>query len=166
MKLQKITPYLWFDHDAEKAAHFYVSLLKNAKITKIIRIPAGTDKLPNYTWSEGSVMEVNFTLDGQDFTALNGGSLYSFTNAVSFVINCEDQAEVDHFWHGLLADGGKEMQCGWLNDQFGVCWQVVPTAWLKLMSSPDPAIVARVFNATMGMGKIIIANLEAAAAGK
>src|SRR3954468_11804839 len=155
---QKITPMLWFDTQAEEAANFYVSIFKNSKLGKISRYSeAGPGPA-------GSAMTVAFELDGQPFTALNGGPYFKFTEAVSFVISCADQAEVDHYWDRLL-EGGSPSQCGWLKDKFGLSWQVVPTRLSELASDPDSARVGRVMGAMMKMVKMDIAALEAAARG-
>ena len=156
--MQKIAPFLWFDTQAEEAANFYVSVFKNSKLGKIARYSeAGPGPA-------GSAMTVAFELDGLAFTALNGGPYFKFTEAVSFVISCADQAEVDHYWDRLL-EGGSASQCGWLKDKFGLSWQVVPTRLSELASDPDSAKVARVMGAMMKMIKLDIAALEAAARG-
>ena len=156
--MQKIAPFLWFDTQAEEAANFYVSVFKNSKLGKIARYSeAGPGPA-------GSAMTVAFELDGLAFTALNGGPYFKFTEAVSFVISCADQAEVDHYWDRLL-EGGSASQCGWLKDKFGLSWQVVPTRLSELASDPDSAKVARVMGAMMKMIKLDIATLEAAARG-
>jgi predicted 3-demethylubiquinone-9 3-methyltransferase (glyoxalase superfamily) len=155
MPLQKITPFLWFDHQAEEAANFYVSIFPNSKIGKIARYgKAGPGPA-------GSVMTIEFQLDGQPFVALNGGPIYKFTEAISFVVNCETQDEVDHYWDKLSADGG-EVQCGWLKDKFGLSWQVVPSVLVKLLSGPDPAGAQRAMKAMLGMKKLDIAALQRA----
>ena len=165
MQLSKkaITPCLWFDTQAEEAAKFYCSVFKNSKITSVSRFPeAGQDV---HGKPAGSVMVAAFELDGQPFTALNGGPQFTFTPAISFFVNCESQQEVDYYW-SKLSEGGKEIQCGWLKDKFGVAWQVVPTAFFKLVADPDPAKVARVMQAMMKMVKFDIAALERAAKGE
>jgi predicted 3-demethylubiquinone-9 3-methyltransferase (glyoxalase superfamily) len=144
--MSKISPMLWFDNQAEEAANFYVSLFPNSRI-----VSAGG-------------MTVAFELDGVPFTGLNGGLMFKFNEAVSFVIDCEDQAEVDRYWDALLADGGSPSQCGWLKDRFGLSWQVVPKALGRLMSDPDKAKAGRVAAAMMKMIKLDVAALEAAAA--
>jgi predicted 3-demethylubiquinone-9 3-methyltransferase (glyoxalase superfamily) len=158
--MPKITPFLWFDSDAEDAARFYVSIFPNSKITKVARYP--TDAPGKQA---GQVMTVAFELDGQKINALNGGPVFKFDEAVSFTIDCKDQAEVDYYWERLTADGGKASQCGWLKDRFGFSWQVTPEALIRLTTSDDMARNQRVFAAMMQMGKIDIAKLEAAAAG-
>jgi predicted 3-demethylubiquinone-9 3-methyltransferase (glyoxalase superfamily) len=157
--MQKITPMLWFDKEAEEAANFYVSVFKNSKVRKIARYPSGTPG------EAGSVMTVEFTLDGQDFTGLNGGPHFKFSEAISLVISCDDQAEVDHYWDRLIAGGGQPSQCGWLKDRYGLSWQVTPRRLIELGSDPDTAKAGRVMAAMMQMGKIDIAKLEEAAAG-
>jgi predicted 3-demethylubiquinone-9 3-methyltransferase (glyoxalase superfamily) len=158
MATQKITPFLWFDHQAEEAAQFYTSIFKNSKILNVSRYG---DAGPG---PKGSVMVVNFQLEGQQFTALNGGPLFKFSEAFSFVVNCENQQEIDHYWTTLTANGGKESQCGWLKDKFGFSWQIVPTALGRLMSG-DSQKANRVMQALLQMTKLDIATLEEAAAG-
>src|SRR5436190_9058307 len=155
--LQKITPFLWFDHQAEEAAGFYTSIFDNSKITAITHY-GDTGPGP-----KGSVMTVAFELAGQKFVALNGGPHFNFTEAISFVVNCENQAEVDKFWT-KLTEGGQEVQCGWLKDKYGLSWQIVPTRLPELLQDPDPARAQRAMQAMMQMTKIDIAGLEAAAA--
>ncbi len=157
---QKITPFLWFDKQAEEAAQFYVSIFKNSKILHVSRYG---DAGPG---PKGSVMVVNFQLAGQEFTALNGGPLFKFSEAFSFVVNCENQQEVDEYWSKLTSGGGQESQCGWLKDKFGFSWQIVPTALGKLMSDTDPQKANRVMEALLKMKKLDIATLEAAARGE
>jgi predicted 3-demethylubiquinone-9 3-methyltransferase (glyoxalase superfamily) len=158
-----ITPCLWFDTQAEEAAEFYCSVFENSRITAISRFPEAGQEI--HKKPAGSVMVVAFDLDGQPFTALNGGPNFKFDEAVSFQITCETQDEVDHYWNRLTADGGQEGPCGWLKDKFGLSWQVVPSALPKLMAAADPAASARVMNAFMKMKKFDIATLERAAAG-
>jgi predicted 3-demethylubiquinone-9 3-methyltransferase (glyoxalase superfamily) len=153
--MQKITPFLWFDGKAEEAANFYVSVFKNGILGKVSRYG---DSGPG---PKGTVMVATFQIDGQDFIALNGGPQFKFSPAISFVVNCETQDEVDHFWE-KLSEGGKTMQCGWLQDQFGVSWQIVPTALPKLMSDPDREKSGRVMAAMMKMEKIDIRQLQEA----
>ncbi|HTI67307.1 MAG TPA: VOC family protein [Caulobacteraceae bacterium] len=157
--MQKITPFLWFDSQAEEAANFYVSVFPNSKMGKVARYPETGPGTP------GSVMTVAFTLNGQDFSAINGGPHFKFTEAVSFVIGCKDQAEVDYYWDKLIAGGGKPSQCGWLWDRYGLSWQVTPDRLIELTTDPDQAKAARVFAAMMKMVKIDIAKLEEAAKG-
>jgi predicted 3-demethylubiquinone-9 3-methyltransferase (glyoxalase superfamily) len=158
MASQKITPFLWFDHQAEAAAQFYTSIFKNSKILQVSRYG---DAGPG---PKGSVMVVNFQLAGQEFTALNGGPRFTFSEAFSFVVNCENQNEIDEYWSKLTADGGQESMCGWLKDKFGFSWQIVPTELGKLMSAKDPQTASRVMEALLKMRKLDIAKLKAAAA--
>jgi predicted 3-demethylubiquinone-9 3-methyltransferase (glyoxalase superfamily) len=156
--MPKITPFLWFDNQAEEAAALYTSVFPDSKITEVQRYGAGGPA------PEGTVMVVQFQLDGQDFTALNGGpEHFTFNESVSFVVDCKDQAEVDHYWDGLTADGGEPGPCGWLKDKYGLSWQVVPTALTELLSDPDPGRSSRAMEAMMKMTKIDIAELRAAA---
>lgn len=148
--MQKITPFLWFDNQAEEAANFYVSVFKNSSIGKVVR-------------KEGKAFTVNFTLDGQEFTCLNGGPHFKFTEAVSFVVQCETQAEVDEYWEKLTAGGGQESMCGWLKDKYGLSWQIVPKALLQLLSDPDAPRAQRITGALMQMKKIDIEKLRRAA---
>jgi predicted 3-demethylubiquinone-9 3-methyltransferase (glyoxalase superfamily) len=158
--MPKISPFLWFDKEAEQAANFYVSVFPNSKLGEIERYPEGAPG------QAGSVMTVAFELDGEPFMALNGGPVFKFTEAISFVIDCADQAEVDDYWEKLTADGGKPVQCGWLTDKYGLSWQVVPTAaLLETTSGPDPAGRKRAFDAMMRMVKLDVAKLKAAYAG-
>jgi predicted 3-demethylubiquinone-9 3-methyltransferase (glyoxalase superfamily) len=161
--MQKITPFLWFDHQAEEAVNFYTSIFKNSKIGKIARYDEAGEKVAGRP--AGSVMTVEFELEGQDFIALNGGPQFGFTEAISFVVNCETQAELDYYWEKLTA-GGQEVQCGWLKDKFGLSWQVVPTVLGELLSSKDAAESQRVMEAMLKMVKLDIKKLQAAAAGK
>jgi predicted 3-demethylubiquinone-9 3-methyltransferase (glyoxalase superfamily) len=155
VKIQKITPFLWFDNQAEEAANFYVSIFKKSGIKNIIKYSeAGPGQ-------KGSVMTVAFELEGQKFTALNGGPLYEFNPAVSFVVNCESQEEVDYYWE-KLTDGGEEQVCGWLTDRFGVSWQVVPTILIEMMGDPDQQKARRVNEAMLKMVKIDIKMLKKA----
>ena len=158
--LQKITPNLWFDTQAEDAANFYVSVFKNSRIVGTSRY---TDAGPG---EPGTVVTVDFELDGQRFTGINGGPVFTFTEAVSFLVNCKDQEEVDYYWDALLADGGVESQCGWLKDRFGLSWQVVPEGFNELMSDPDPARASRAMQAMLGMAKLDLAALQRAADGE
>ena len=152
---QKVTPFLWFDTQAEEAANFYVSIFKNAKVTAMTRYG---DSGPG---PKGSVMTVAFTLDGQQFTALNAGPQFPFTEAVSFVVNCETQNEIDYFWEKLSA-GGKKVECGWLKDKFGLSWQIVPTEFFEMISNATPQQSNRVMQALMQMEKLDLAKLEQA----
>ena len=152
---QRITPFLWFDGQAEEAANFYVSIFPNSKIGSTSRHgEAGPGP-------KGSVMTVAFNLDGLSFTALNGGPMFKFTEAISLVVHCETQAEVDHYWDKLSA-GGQQVQCGWLKDKYGLSWQIVPNALIELAQDQDPAKSQRVMAAMMQMKKIDIAGLKAA----
>ncbi|WP_437374925.1 VOC family protein [Inquilinus limosus] len=157
---QKITPFLWFNGQAEEAAEFYVSIFDNSRITSVLR---NGDAGPG---PKGSVLTVGFELEGQAFTALNGGSRFEFTWAVSFVVHCETQEEVDRFWACLVEGGGEHSQCGWLKDKFGVWWQVTPDILIEMQHDPDPAKAARVMQAMMQMGKIDIAALQRAYRGE
>ena len=153
--MQKIPPFLWFDSQAEEAMNFYVSIFRNSKVLTVNRYG---DAGPG---PKGTVMTANFLLDGQEFVALNGGPQYKFTPAISFVVNCESQQEVDDLWDKLSA-GGREDPCGWLQDKFGVSWQIVPSVLVKLLSDPDPVKAQRVMAAMMKMKKIDIAALKRA----
>jgi len=156
---QKITPFLWFEDKAEEAAKFYISIFKNSKIGKITRYDeeaAGPTERP-----AGSVMTVDFELEGQEFVALNGGPMFKFTEAISFVVNCESQEEVDYFWKKLSA-GGEESRCGWLKDKFGLSWQVVPTVLIEMLADKDTAKAKRVMHAMLQMDKIDIPTLKKA----
>lgn len=159
--MPNITPCLWFDNQAEEAAKFYVSVFPNSKILGDEDYPEGAEEVTSKP--AGSVMIVNFQLDGQQFMALNGGPDFKFSEAVSFIIDCADQAEVDAYWSKLTADGGEESQCGWLKDKFGLSWQVTPRALNELMSDSDPAKAKRVMQAMLQMKKIDVSELEKAA---
>lgn len=154
---QKITTFLWYDNNAEEAANFYVSVFKNSRILETTRY---SDAGPG---PKGSVMTVSFELDGQVFTALNGGPHFKFTEAISQVVHCQSQEEVDYLWTKLTEDGGQESQCGWLKDKFGLSWQIVPDALLTLIKDSDSAKVQRVMQAMMQMKKLDIKKLEQAA---
>jgi len=153
--MQKITPFLWFDDKAEEAVNFYTSIFNDSKIGSISRYG---DEGPG---PAGSVMMANFSLNGQDFMALNGGPVFKFTEAISLFVNCEDQAEVDYYWD-RLSEGGETQQCGWLKDKFGLSWQIVPTALGRLMGDSDPEKAGRVMQAMLKMVKIDIAALQKA----
>jgi predicted 3-demethylubiquinone-9 3-methyltransferase (glyoxalase superfamily) len=155
---QRITPMLWFDNQAEEAANYYVSIFKNSKVTNVSRY-GDTGPGP-----KGSVMVAEFELDGQKFTALNGGPRFKFTEAISLVVNCENQEEVDYYWEKLSGDGGQEVVCGWLKDKYGLSWQIVPVKVFELLS--DPATSDRVMAAMMEMKKIELSKIEQAAAKK
>jgi predicted 3-demethylubiquinone-9 3-methyltransferase (glyoxalase superfamily) len=162
--IQRITPFLWFDHQAEEAARFYVSIFPRSRIGAVLRYDEEGARAANRP--AGSVMTVAFELDGQEFTALNGGPIFPFTEAVSFVVNCATQAEVDHYWDTLTAGGGREVECGWLKDRFGVSWQVVPTVLTELLEDPDPEKARRVMAAMLKMRKMSVDGLKAAHAGR
>ena len=157
--MPKITPFLWFNDKAEEAANLYVSIFPNSKMLSVSRYG---DAGPG---PKGSVMTVAFELDGEPFTALNGGPNFTFTPAVSFVVHCDRQQEIDDYWAKLTA-GGKPVQCGWLEDKYGLSWQIVPKVLMRLLQDTDPAKSQRVMKAMMQMVKIDIAQLEAAAAGE
>ena len=157
--MQKITPFLWFNDQAEEAANYYVSIFKNSKIVRVDRYQTEGAEVSGRP--DGSVMTVTFELDGQTFTALNGGPVFKFNEAISFVVNCETQAEVDELWRKLTA-GGEEVQCGWLKDKFGVSWQVVPAILDTLLRDPDPVKAGRAWQAMLAMKKIDIAELQRA----
>ena len=161
--MQKITPFLWFDNQAEEAVKFYTSIFKNSKIGKIARYDEAGEKVSGRP--AGSVMTIEFQLEGQKFVALNGGPGFKFTEAVSFVVNCRTQAEVDRFWKKLSA-GGKEVQCGWLKDKYGVSWQIVPTVLVEMLSDKNAAKSQRVMQVMLKMVKLDIKRLEQAAKGK
>jgi predicted 3-demethylubiquinone-9 3-methyltransferase (glyoxalase superfamily) len=162
--MQKITPFLWYDDKAEEAMNLYVSIFKNSKVLAVTRYDDASAEAAGRP--KGSVMTVAFELEGQKFTAINGGSHFKFTEAVSFVVNCEAQEEVDYFWEKLTADGGKESQCAWLKDKYGLSWQIVPRILLELLQDKDTAKSHRVMKAMLQMKKIDIATLKQAAAGE
>jgi predicted 3-demethylubiquinone-9 3-methyltransferase (glyoxalase superfamily) len=155
--MSKIAPCLWFADEAEEAAKFYVSLLPDSRIDKVqkslIDTPSG---------KAGTVLVVQFTLAGQEYMALNGGMRFEYTNAISFKVDCADQAEVDHLWNGLTAGGGSPGQCGWLKDRYGVAWQIVPSAMLRIFSGSDREGAQRAMSAMMKMTKLDIATLQKA----
>jgi predicted 3-demethylubiquinone-9 3-methyltransferase (glyoxalase superfamily) len=153
--MQKITPFLWFNNNAEEAMNFYVSIFKNSKVISVSRYG---DAGPG---PKGSVMTANFQLNGQEFVALNGGPQFKFTEAISFVVNCETQQEVDEFWE-KLSEGGEESMCGWLKDKYGLSWQIVPTILVKLLQDKDPVKAKRVMEAMLQMKKIDINKLKQA----
>ena len=155
--MSKIAPCLWFDGQAEEAAKFYVSLLPDSRIDKVMRSPADNPSTPR-----GAVLLVDFTLAGQQFIGLNGGPQFPFTEAVSFTINCEDQKEVDRLWDALASDGGSPVQCGWIKDRFGLSWQVVPKALVEMLNDPDRERAGRVMQAMLQMTKIDIDGLRKA----
>jgi len=153
--MQKITPFLWFDGKAEEAANFYTSIFKNSKIIDIRRYPDGGPA------PKGTVMSATFQLDGQDFIALNGGPMFTFSPAISFFVNCHTQEEVDELWEKLSA-GGEKQRCGWLKDKFGVSWQIIPTALGQMLQDKDAEKSKRVMQAMMQMDKIDIKRLKQA----
>jgi predicted 3-demethylubiquinone-9 3-methyltransferase (glyoxalase superfamily) len=161
--MQKITPFLWFDDRAEEAANFYVSIFKNSKVGKITRYEEASAKVSGRP--AGTAMTVAFEIEGQKFTALNGGPHFKFSEAVSFVVSCETQEEVDYFWDKLTANGGSESQCAWLKDKYVLSWQIVPTVLIELLQNKDAAKSHRVMMAMMQMKKIDIATLKRAAEG-
>jgi predicted 3-demethylubiquinone-9 3-methyltransferase (glyoxalase superfamily) len=153
--MQKITPFLWFDNKAEEAANFYVSRFKNSKIGKVVRYPEGAPA------PKGTVMSVTFELDGQEFYALNGGPQYKFTPAISLFVNCETQPEVDELWE-KLSEGGRKDRCGWLQDRYGLSWQIIPSVLGKLLHGSDPVKSKRVMQAMLQMQKLDIQKLQQA----
>lgn len=159
MARQKITPFLWFDHQAEEAANFYVSLFKDSKILRVNRYPEGAPA------PAGTAMTVEFQLAGLQYIALNGGPHFHFTEAISLSIDCESQAEVDDLWN-KLSQGGSPSQCGWIKDKYGLSWQVVPNILGKLLGDPDPAKSARVMQAMLQMTKLDIGRLQQAYDGR
>ncbi|MGH8173489.1 MAG: VOC family protein [Rhodanobacteraceae bacterium] len=161
-RFQRITPFLWFDTKAEEAANFYVSIFENARVTATTRYSKGAAEASGQP--EGSAMTVAFELDGQTFTALNGGPHFKFSEAISLVVNCHTQTEIDHYWN-RLSEGGpvQAQQCGWLKDRYGVSWQIVPSELPSLLMHPDPGTSARVMQALLQMKKIDIDALKRAA---
>lgn len=156
-KVQKITTFLWFDNNAEEAMNFYTSIFKNSRITNVMRCG---DAGPG---PKGSVLTGTFELDGQQFIALNGGPVYKFTEAISLLVSCKDQAEVDELWAKLTANGGSEVQCGWLKDKFGLSWQIVPDGLLDMLQDQKhPTKAARAFEAMMTMVKLDLARVKEA----
>src|SRR5262252_9596644 len=162
--MQKITPFLWFEDQAEEAAKFYTSVFKNSKVGKILYYNETSAKAAGRPVS--SVLTIEFEIEGQKFTALNGGPEFKFNESISFVVNCETQDEVDYFWEKLIADGGQESACGWLKDKFGLSWQITPTVLIEMLNDKDAKKAERVMNAMMEMGKIEIKKLKAAYAGE
>jgi predicted 3-demethylubiquinone-9 3-methyltransferase (glyoxalase superfamily) len=157
--MPRITPNLWFDTEAEEAAKFYCSVFPNSEITNVMYYP---ESGPG---PAGSVLTVDFLLDGQEYTGINGGPQFPFTEAVSLLVNCADQDEVDYYWSTLTADGGEESMCGWLKDKYGLSWQIVPPGFVEIMNDPDPQRGARAMKAMFGMRKLDLAALRAAADG-
>ena len=156
--MPRITPNLWFDNEGEEAAEFYVSVFPNSKITAVTHYTAAGPR------EAGTVLTVDFVLDGNDFTAINGGPEFKFTEAISLLINCADQEEIDYYWEKLGA-GGEHGPCGWLKDKYGLSWQVAPEGMEEMLNDPDPARAERGMKAMLGMSKIDIAALHAAADG-
>ena len=154
----KITPWLWFDGEAEQAAHYYTSIFKNSRMGNVSRFGEGAP-VP-----AGTVMTAEFEVDGQKFVALNGGPEFTFSEAISFMIDCKDQDEVDRYWTAL-GEGGEHGPCGWLKDRFGLSWQVIPARMNELLADPDPERASRAMQAMLKMGKLIVADLEKAADG-
>lgn len=163
MSPRTITPCLWFDTQAEEAANLYVSIFGNSRIVRVERYPEAGQEV--HGKPAGSVMVVVFTIEGQEFTALNGGPQFKFDEAISFQIPCADQKDVDYFWSKLVADGGEEGPCGWLKDKFGLSWQVIPTRLTEMLSDPDPAKRDRVMSQMLTMKKLDLAPLERAYTG-
>jgi predicted 3-demethylubiquinone-9 3-methyltransferase (glyoxalase superfamily) len=159
--ISPITPSLWFDGRAEEAAQFYVSVFPDSRIDKVWRSAAETPSGP-----KGMVLTVDFTLRGQKFNGLNGGPDFTFSEAISFIVDCQDQAEVDRYWDALVAGGGEHGPCGWLKDRFGLSWQVVPRRLYELVEGPDPVGAERAMQAMLQMGKLDVAALEAAYRGE
>ena len=157
--MQKITPFLWFNDNAEEAVKFYASIFKDSKIGRIARY--GEEAAQKTGRPKGSVMTVEFELEGQQFVGLNGGPMFKFTEAVSFVVNCETQEEVDYFWE-KLSEGGEKSRCGWLTDKFGLSWQVVPTVLIDMLHDDDPGKSQRVMEAVLQMDKIDINSAKQA----
>ena len=159
--MDKITPNLWFDGNAEEAAGFYVSLIPDSRIENILRAPAD-----NPSTAKGEVVTVDFTVAGRSFTGINGGPAFQFTEAISLAIECEDQSEIDHYWEALVSGGGQESRCGWCKDRFGLSWQVVPRRLQEMMKSQDAAAAERATEAMLKMGRIDLAVLEQAYRGE
>jgi predicted 3-demethylubiquinone-9 3-methyltransferase (glyoxalase superfamily) len=159
MPEQRIVPNLWFDTQAEEAAQYYIDVFGSGRVTSVMRYPEGAPG------QAGSVMAVEFEAGGMRFVGINGGPAFTFSEAVSFQIDCADQAEVDRFWDRFLADGGEEGQCGWLKDRYGLSWQVQPVGLTELVADPDPARAQRAVQAMLGMRKLDLAALLAAADG-
>jgi predicted 3-demethylubiquinone-9 3-methyltransferase (glyoxalase superfamily) len=158
---QKITPFLWFDNNAEEAMNFYVSVFKDAKIINVNRLPEVDDE-----HTKGGVVTGSFELFGQEFNVINGGPSFKFTEAISFVVDCKDQTEVDYYWEKLTADGGEESQCGWLKDKFGLSWQIIPEGFVDTIADSDPEKSKRAMAAMMKMKKLDLEALKRARDGK
>jgi predicted 3-demethylubiquinone-9 3-methyltransferase (glyoxalase superfamily) len=159
--MQKIVPCLWFDGDAEEAAAFYVTLFPDSRIDRVVRSPAD-----NPSMKKGGVLVVDFTLDGQKYTGLNGGPQFHFTEAVSFQVHCDDQAEVDRLWDAIEGNGGKPSACGWISDRWGLSWQITPRQLLEMIASEDRAAAERAMQAMLDMVKLDIAQLQRAFDGR
>jgi predicted 3-demethylubiquinone-9 3-methyltransferase (glyoxalase superfamily) len=164
--MQKITPFLWFDNQAEEAVKFYTSVFKNSKIGRILRYSEEVAKVSESGQPVGSVLTIEFELDGEKFVALNGGPQFKFNESISFVVNCETQKEVDYYWQRLTADGGQESACGWLKDKFGLSWQITPTVLIDMLHDKDAKKSERVMKAMLQMQKIDIEKLKTAYRGK
>ena len=164
--MQKITPFLWFNGNAEEAVKFYTSTFKNSKVGRILRYSEEVAKVSQSGMPAGSALTIEFEIEGQKFVALNGGPEFKFNESISFVVNCETQKEVDYFWEKLAADGGEESQCGWLRDKFGVSWQVTPTVLIDMLHDKDSEKAQRAMKAMLQMQKIDIEKLKAAYRGK
>ncbi|NTV14841.1 MAG: VOC family protein [Desulfobulbaceae bacterium] len=158
--MKKITPFLWFDNQAEEAVNFYTSIFDNSEILSISRYGEAGPGEP------GSVMTIAFRLADQELVALNGGPIYHFTPAISLSVDCKSQEEVDRLWERFSADGGEQVQCGWITDKYGLSWQIIPTRLVELLSDPDPEKSSRVMEAMLGMVKIDLAAIEAAYRGE
>ena len=162
--MQKITPFLWFDHEAEEAVKFYTAIFKNSKIGRTLRYSEEAAKTSGQP--AGSVLTIEFEIEGQKFVALNGGPQFKFNESISFAVNCDTQEEVDYYWQKLTADGGEESVCGWLKDKFGVSWQVTPKALIDMLHDKESEKAGRVMKAMLQMAKIDISKLKAAYDGK
>jgi predicted 3-demethylubiquinone-9 3-methyltransferase (glyoxalase superfamily) len=158
--MQRITPFIWFDSNAEEAMNFYLPIFKDSKVVRVARMP------PGGPGQEGSLLVASIQLDGQEITLMNGGPGHPLTDSISLTVNCNSQEEVDHYWSKLLEGGGKEVACGWLTDKFGLSWQVTPVMLTRLISDPDKAKAGRVMQAMMKMIKLDINALQVAADGK
>ena len=161
MAIQKITPFLWYASEAEEAANFYASIFPDSRVTRVTSLPSESPSGP-----PGSVKVVEFELFGQSFTAMSAGPLDQFNHAISLMVSCDDQAELDRYWDGLLAGGGTTEACGWLRDRYGVSWQIVPARFAEMMSDPDRERAKRFSDAMLNMVKFDIAALEAAYEGR
>jgi len=164
--MQKITPFLWFDDQAEEAADFYTSIFKNSRVGNILRYGEEAARVSESGRPVGSVLTIEFEIAGQKFVALNGGPQFKFNESVSFVVNCETQDEVDYFWAKLTSHGGEESACGWLKDKYGLSWQITPTVLIDMLHDKDPQKAEQVMKAMLQMKKIDIEKLKVAYAGK